>query len=170
MWTGCRQSGVEDRYDGEVAGLRPWASTSMFFILRAGLVIGLIFYLSPLRLNGGLSLDSLVASAVDAVTPGEPARPPVPEAPANPLPSTVAEAERLWRNLPPEARQAVLDRLRAKAASSLQDAVATVQAPRPQGTAPPQEAATMPGARPQGADTLRTDDRRPAWRGETQRP
>jgi hypothetical protein len=127
----------------------------MFFLLRAGLVIGLIFYLSPLRPSGGVSLDSLVASAVDAVTPSGPARPPVPGAPANPVPSTVAEAERLWRNLPPEARQAVLDRLRAKAASSLQDAVASVQASRPQETPSPLEAATVPGFRPQGGEPPR---------------
>jgi hypothetical protein len=65
----------------------------------------------------------------------------------------VAEAERLWRNLPPEARQAVLDRLRAQDASSLNDAVAAVQAPRPA-----------------AGDTLRAEDRRPAWRGDAPKP
>ncbi len=134
----------------------------MFFLLRAGLVIGVIFYLSPLRSSmDAPDLGGLVSSAFDAVTP-----PPVapksspPEAPPAGVPGTVAEAERLWRNLPPEARQAVLDRLRAQAASSLNDAVAAVQAPRPGGDAP----------RAAAGDTLRAEDRRPAWRGDAPKP
>lgn len=124
----------------------------MFFLLRAGLVIGLIFYFSPLRPNlEAPSLDGLVASALEVVTPAPvtpPTKPAAPDAPPAGLPGTVAEAERLWRGLPPEARQAVLDRLKAQAASSLSEAVAAVQNPR------------------SGVDTLRADDRRPAWRGD----
>ena len=135
----------------------------MFFLLRAGLVIGVIFYLSPLRSSmDAPDLGGLVSSALDAVTP-PPAAPKSspPEAPPAGVPGTVAEAERLWRNLPPEARQAVLDRLRAQAASSLNEAVAAVQAPRPaSGEAP----------RTPAGDTLRADDRRPAWRGDALKP
>ena len=124
----------------------------MFFLLRAGLVIGLIFYLSPLRPNlEAPSLDGLVASALEVVTPAPvspPAKPAASEAPPAGLPGTVAEAERLWRSLPPEARQAVLERLKAQAASSLSEAVTAVQTPRS----------------PSG--TLRAEDRRPAWRGD----
>ncbi len=124
----------------------------MFFLLRAGLVIGLIFYFSPLRPNlEAPSLDGLVASALEVVTPAPvtpPTKPAASEGPPAGLPGTVAEAERLWRGLPPEARQAVLDRLKAQAASSLSEAVAAVQNPR------------------SGVDTLRAEDRRPAWRGD----
>ena len=41
----------------------------MFFLLRAGLVIGVIFYLSPLRSSmDAPDLGGLVSSALDAVT------------------------------------------------------------------------------------------------------
>jgi hypothetical protein len=92
----------------------------MTFLLRAGLVIGVIFYLSPVRTVGTGTApspsaprpaaepaplsDALLAGILaDAVS--RPA--------AAAMPDRWAEAERLWRGLPPAAQQAVLERIRA---------------------------------------------------------
>lgn len=64
----------------------------MFFILRVCLVVGAIFYLSPLR-----------------------------EGPTSPK-TPVAEAQAFWRDLSAEARKAVVEELRTSAAASLEEA------------------------------------------------
>ena len=71
----------------------------MFSLLRAALVIGAIFYFSPVRQEqeGGLSLDALVSAAThssERLTGGSPER-----------------LQAAWNALPESARQAVLDKI-----------------------------------------------------------
>jgi hypothetical protein len=70
----------------------------MFSLLRAALVIGAIFYFSPVRQgsNETLSLDALVGAAIH-----------VPEK----LGGTPERLEAAWSALPESAKQAVLDRI-----------------------------------------------------------
>ncbi|HEX2555832.1 MAG TPA: hypothetical protein VHL98_19200 [Microvirga sp.] len=87
----------------------------MFFLLRVTLVVGAIFYLSPVRPGGGRAgLDS----------------PPAPRHGSGVETSSdvLDEAERLWRSLPREAQEAVIERLRGDLAAVLEGAGA---APRP---------------------------------------
>jgi hypothetical protein len=84
----------------------------MFFLLRAALIIGVIFYLSPVRQKGGSaarSLDDVAGwsressrAALDAV-------------------GRAGELESLWQGLPDEAKKAALDRLLASAPGHLSD-------------------------------------------------
>jgi hypothetical protein len=67
----------------------------MFFLIRTCLVVGVIFYFSPARQRGA-----------------EPAR----------VPGPTAQAEAAWRELSAEARRALMEELRASAASSLNEA------------------------------------------------
>jgi hypothetical protein len=90
----------------------------MFFVLRVAVVIAVLVYLSPMRRSGEGDAASMRrsgesdAAAVRRNSEGEAA------------PATSAEAERLWRSLPPEAREVVLDSLRAQVAATLREAVA----------------------------------------------
>jgi hypothetical protein len=96
----------------------------MTFLLRVGLVIGMIFYLSPVRKAGdpmAAPPASRSAGAIHAPLPeallaeiltGASPRP----AAATP-PDLAAEAERLWRRLPSDVQRAVLQRIQAGIAS-----------------------------------------------------
>lgn len=118
----------------------------MFFLLRIGLVVGAVFYFSPVR-TGGIGADLDLPAALrpgasdrageESDAPPRPRAPkPAPEAPVAPsgLPD---EAERLWRGLPQEARQAVLERLRAEAAAALTGARPPERQPAGRAEAPP---------------------------------
>ena len=91
----------------------------MFSLLRAALVIGAIFYFSPVRQgsNETLSLDALAGAAIRA-----------PEK-IGPTPERLQAA---WSVLPESAKQAVLDR------------IAAPQAPRGGEIRPPQTDTLLP--------------------------
>ncbi|MET0746532.1 MAG: hypothetical protein ABWY78_24410 [Microvirga sp.] len=82
----------------------------MFWLLRVGLVVGMIFYLSPVR-HGGESLaavDGLMAWIGIGSSPGEA----LPTRAADPGP----KLESLWQALPDAARRAVVEEIVGKAA------------------------------------------------------
>ncbi|MDF2999584.1 MAG: hypothetical protein K0R27_5221 [Xanthobacteraceae bacterium] len=85
----------------------------MFSLLRAALVIGAIFYFSPVRhgSEGSLSLDGLI----NAVSH-----------PANKLQQSASGSperlEAVWNALPESAKQAVLDRIKAGPAARTMEA------------------------------------------------
>jgi hypothetical protein len=90
----------------------------MFSLLRAALVIGAIFYFSPVRQeqDSGLSLEALVGAAThssETLTGVAPER-----------------LQAAWNALPESARQAVLDKI-------------VPTAPRPGGTARPPQTDTL---------------------------
>jgi hypothetical protein len=91
----------------------------MFSLLRAALVIGAIFYFSPVRQeqDGGLSLEALVGAAThssETLAGGNPER-----------------LQAAWNALPESARRAVIDKI---APSS----------PRPEATRPPRTDTLLP--------------------------
>jgi hypothetical protein len=115
----------------------------MFFALRILIVIGVIFYFSPVRQTGEVpsgiagvvqwSRDRTAAGATSSST------------------EALAGLEVLWRGLSDSARKSVMDSLLASNAG-------TPAAPllEPRQTSP--------------TDTLQPDDLQPAWRGETRKP
>lgn len=94
----------------------------MTFLLRVGLVIGVILYFSPVRKAG----DPMVAASATRSAGANHA--PLPDAllaeiltgasprPAATPPDLAAEAERLWRRLPSDVQRAVLQRIQAEIA------------------------------------------------------
>jgi hypothetical protein len=77
----------------------------MFFLLRAALIIGVIFYFSPVRHEGG-SATGLDAAAGWSRDPSRAALDAAGHA---------GELQSLWEALPDDAKKAALDRLLASA-------------------------------------------------------
>ncbi|MBM6592410.1 hypothetical protein [Microvirga pudoricolor] len=75
----------------------------MFWLLRAAVIVGVIFYLSPVRQGGDpLALASAALGWIGIVpASGSP----------TPHPETGAKLETLWKALPDTAKQAVVDEL-----------------------------------------------------------
>jgi len=115
----------------------------MFSLLRAVLIIGAIFYYSPVR-QGGEG-----ASALDGILAWSGQRPQAAE--AAPAAAAPAEAstrlESMWQALPDSAKQAVLDRIMATSG------LGTV----------------TPSPSDPAGDTLRPSDRQAPWRGEAKK-
>ncbi|MBZ6076372.1 hypothetical protein [Microvirga puerhi] len=111
----------------------------MFSILRAFLIIGAIFYYSPVRqqTDGATALDGLMAWGTQRTEP---------KASAPGAGETPAHLETMWQALPDGAKQAVIDKILATS-----------------GLGP-----TATPAAPAG-DTLRPSDRQPPWRGEAKK-
>jgi hypothetical protein len=115
----------------------------MFFTLRILIVIGVIFYFSPVRQTGEVpsgiagmvqwSRDRTAASATSSST------------------EAVAGLEMLWRSLSDGARKSVMDSVLASNSGS-----PAARLLEPRQTSP--------------TDTLQPDDIQPAWRGETRKP
>ncbi len=113
----------------------------MLSIVRFILIVGVIFYYSPVRQKGeGTSfLDSLFGRGK-----GEPAT--ASAAPPAPPPATEGSGhlETLWQALPNTAKQAVVDKILTTS-----------------GLSP---------AETKAADTLKPEDRHPAWQGPGAKP
>ena len=83
-----------------VAPTRGTAFRPMFSIIRFVLIVGVIFYYSPVRERGdGPALDPLLGRGRGASEP----------APA--APETAGRLEAIWKALPDGAKQAVIDRI-----------------------------------------------------------
>lgn len=113
----------------------------MAFWLRAGLVIGAIYYLSPLRLG------ETPASA--------------PQAPSHP-PARAVQASAALGEIAGSVLEALPESLRARAVET-----AAAEAGRTLGTSLRATAAET--VRPPSRDTLTVHDRQPAWRGAAER-
>lgn len=106
----------------------------MFSILRILIIVGAIFYLSPVRQGGDapVTLDD-VTRWVSGSSPG-----------AGQALDQAGRAGALWRSLPEEAKQALVEQVLASG--------------RPvQPTSPP-------------TDTLDPGDLQPAWKGDARKP
>ena len=77
----------------------------MFFLIKTCLIVGLIFYFSPVRQRV--------------------------EEPAH-LPGPMAQAEAAWRDLSAEARKAFVEELRISAAASLNEAAQRLSGAKPE--------------------------------------
>jgi hypothetical protein len=136
----------------------------MFATLRAAAVIGVIFYLSPLRTVEAPSRDrfSDVATAIRLADLLKDAASALPGGPID----RIAEAEALWDGLPEGAKRALLDRILSGNSSSLPTEAKRALLDRvlAGGLSP-----TPSEAKPPSRDTLKPDDLQPAWRGEAKR-
>jgi len=113
----------------------------MFSLLRAALIIGAIFYYSPVRQGdeGASALDGILAWSGQKPQAAE-------AAPAAAAPTEAStRLETMWQALPDSAKQAVIDRIMAT--SGL-------------GTAPSSSPAS---------DTLKPSDRQAPWRGDARK-
>ncbi|TNC15136.1 hypothetical protein FF100_06125 [Methylobacterium terricola] len=131
----------------------------MAFWLRAGLVIGAIYYLSPLRL-GEIPARGAPPPAAHGSTPLAVTHP----APTNPAPATLAElAGPMLAALPESLRARVAETAAAEAGRALGTGLraAAAEAARP----PSRDALASLTSR----DTLTPHDRQPAWRGVPER-
>ena len=108
----------------------------MLAALRIAAVIGLIFYLSPVRDRGGptLPLGEILSGAGEVFGKAGPA-------------GAVASEDDLWEALPSAARQRVLDHVLSRSVAP-----------------PPPAPAEVKPALPR--DTLELEDLEPPWRGE----
>lgn len=113
----------------------------MFSLLRIVLVVGVIFYLSPVRQGGDplAAIGSLVGWASEPQAPA--AQPPATRMPAADAPGKLETA---WQALPETAKQALVNEIVSHT-----------------GVGTKQQAAT---------DTLHAEDKKPAWRGESAKP
>jgi hypothetical protein len=112
----------------------------MFSILRFILIVGAIFYYSPVRQKGEgtAALDALLTAKTT-----EPAS--AAAAPANHSASeTSGHLENVWQALPNGAKQAVIDKILTTS-----------------GLIPAENAPT---------DTLQPEDRQPAWKSQASKP
>jgi hypothetical protein len=108
----------------------------MLTVLRIAAVIGVIFYLSPVRERGAPArpLGEVLSGAAEAFGKAAPG-------------AATASADDLWQALPSAAKQKVMDRLLS----------------RPLGSS---EAAPADGKPALPRDTLELEDLQPPWRGE----
>ncbi|MGO4572837.1 hypothetical protein [Microvirga sp. 2TAF3] len=114
----------------------------MFSLLRTVLIIGAIFYYSPVRQsgNGALPFEGLFSWGTQK-SDGKAA--PVAASAAEPP----ARLETMWQALPDSAKQAVIDRILSTSGLG------------------PSEAKPVPAT-----DTLTTGDRLTSWRGGAKKP
>jgi hypothetical protein len=112
----------------------------MFSALRIFVVIGVIFYFSPVR------NDDSIPGDIEPIAEWGKAKA-APEG-ASSLTDGAARLETLWRALPDSAKEALVERLVASSSRA--------------------QAASPPEARlPSPSDTLQPEDLQPRWRGET---
>jgi hypothetical protein len=96
----------------------------MFSTLRIAVVVGVIYYLSPVRHEDAKAgVEHVVAWGKGLMTPSREA-------------SQAERIEALWKALPEDAKQAALDRVLAEAGKQLPYAAGEVLRPEPAPAAP----------------------------------
>lgn len=137
----------------------------MAFWLRAGLVIGAIYYLSPLRLG---EAPGPVPAGTAQPSPGKAPSAQASTAQASPVLAEVAGP--ILDALPDSVRARVVEAAGAEAGRALGTGLAAGLGPGSgPGLAAGLRTAAAEAGRPASRDTLTAHDRQPAWRGAADR-